>query len=116
GKQVWTIYPMSSPDYPVRLFNRQQARFNDRPVDDQVVGHASSVRLPGFVRHDTFYSLHEVFNKLNSYTSRLVKYQQIKPSLTRGIVSAIGAFFKWYLFSGAWRYGKVGVVTGLYAT
>ena len=24
--------------------------------------------------------------------------------------------FKWYLFSGAWRYGKVGVVTGLYAT
>ncbi|HHV3750477.1 TPA: glycosyltransferase family 2 protein [Klebsiella pneumoniae] len=73
-------------------------------------------RLPRFVRHDTFYSLHEVFNKLNSYTTRLVKYQQIKPSLTRGIVSAIGAFFKWYLFSGAWRYGKVGVVTGLYAT
>ena len=72
--------------------------------------------VPGFVRHDTFYSLHEVFNKLNSYTTRLVKYQQIKPSLTRGIVSAIGAFFKWYLFSGAWRYGKVGVVTGLYAT
>ena len=94
----------------------QQARFNDRPVDDQVVGHASSVRLQGFVRHDTFYSLHEVFNKLNSYTTRLVKHQQIKPSLARGIVSAIGAFFKWYLFSGAWRYGKVGVVTGLYAT
>ncbi|MEB6157461.1 glycosyltransferase family 2 protein [Klebsiella quasipneumoniae subsp. similipneumoniae] len=116
GKQVRTIYPISSPDYPVRLFNRQQARFNDRPVDDQVVGHARSVRLPGFVRHDTFYSLHEVFNKLNSYTTRLVKHQQIKPSLARGIVSAIGAFFKWYLFSGAWRYGKVGVVTGLYAT
>lgn len=84
GTQVRTIYPISSPDYPVRLFNRQQARFNDRPVDDQVVGHARSVRLPGFVRHDTFYSLHEVFNKLNSYTTRLVKYQQIKPSLTRG--------------------------------
>jgi hypothetical protein len=33
------------------------------------------------VRHDTFYSLHEVFNKLNSYTTRLVKHQQIKPSL-----------------------------------
>ena len=57
-----------------------------------------------------------MFNKLNSYTTRLVKYQHIKPSLTRGIVSAIGAFFKWYMFSGAWRYGKVGVVTGLYAT
>jgi hypothetical protein len=96
------------------LFNRP-ARFNDRPVDDQVVGHALS-RLPGFVRHDTFYSLHEVFSKLNSYTTRLVKHQKIRPSLARGSISAIGAFFKWYLFSGAWRKGKVGVVTGLYAT
>lgn len=116
GEQVRTIYPISSPDYPVRLFNRQRASFNQRPVDDQVVGHLTSIRLPGFVRHDTFYSLHEVFNKLNSYTTRLVKAQKVRPSLSRGIISAIGAFFKWYLFSGAWRSGKVGAVTGLYAT
>lgn len=80
-----------------------------------MVGHARSVRLPGFVRHDTFYSLHEVFNKLNSYTTRLVKYQQIKPSLTRGSSAPLALSLR-YLFSGAWRYGKVGVVTGLYAT
>ncbi|PVZ78554.1 family 2 glycosyl transferase [Serratia sp. S1B] len=116
GQEVRTIYPVSSPDYPVRLFNRTIARFNDRPVDDQVVGAQHSARLPGRVRHDTFYSLHEVFSKLNNYTTRLVKYQRVKPSLGRGIISAIGAFFKWYLFSGAWRTGKVGVVTGLYAT
>lgn len=116
GEAVRTIYPVSSPDFPVRLFNRTTAAFNDRPVDDQVVGHRRSIKLPGHVRHDTFYSLHEVFNKLNGYTTRLVKNQKIRPSLCRGIVSAIGAFFKWYLFSGAWRQGKVGVVTGLYAT
>lgn len=116
GEEVRTLYPVSSPDFPVRLFNRQHARFNDRPVDDKVEGFSTSVKIPGCVRHDTFYSLHEVFNKLNSYTSRLVKYQQVKPSIGRGIISAIGAFFKWYLFSGAWRSGKVGVVTGLYAT
>ena len=56
------------------------------------------------------------FNKLNGYTTRLVQYQTIRPSLGRGAISAIGAFFKWYLFSGAWRQGKVGVVTGFYAT
>ena len=72
--------------------------------------------MAGQVRHDTFYDLNEVFNKLNSYTTRLVKYQKIRPSIGRGLISAIGAFFKWYLFSGAWRQGKVGVVTGLYAT
>ena len=67
-------------------------------------------------RHETFHSLHELFNKLNGYTTRLVQYQTIRPSLGRGAISAIGAFFKWYLFSGAWRQGKVGVVTGVYAT
>lgn len=116
GEEVRTIYPVSSPDFPVRLFNRQHARFNLRPVDDQVEGKIQTFRIDGHVRHDTFWNLHEVFNKLNSYTSRLVKYQNIRPSIGRGIISAIGAFFKWYLFSGAWRKGKVGVVTGLYAT
>ncbi|MBB1202240.1 glycosyltransferase family 2 protein [Enterobacteriaceae bacterium 89] len=116
GQQVRTLYPVSSPDYPVRLFNRNQARFNDRPVDDKVVGDIETVKMPGHVRHDTFYSLHEVFNKLNGYTTRLVVHQRIRPSIFRGVVSAIGAFFKWYLFSGAWREGKVGLVTGLYAT
>lgn len=116
GQQVRTIYPISSPDYPVRLFNRQHAHFNLRPVDDQVEGNIHSEKMPGHVRHDTFYSLHEVFNKLNGYTTRLVKYSTVRPSLTRGIISAIGAFFKWYLFSGAWRQGRVGAVTGLYAT
>ncbi len=116
GKEVRTLYPISSPDFPVRLFNRQRARFNDRPVDDQVIGEMACEKIPGRVRHDTFHTLHEMFNKLNSYTSRLVKYRDIRPSVLRGIISAIGAFFKWYLFSGAWREGKVGAATGLYAT
>ena len=73
-------------------------------------------RIPGYVKHDTFPTLHELFNKLNCYTTRLVQHQKIRPSIGRGVISAIGAFFKWYLFSGAWRKGKVGVATGLYAT
>ncbi|AMO46564.1 Glycosyltransferase involved in cell wall bisynthesis [Kosakonia oryzendophytica] len=116
GQEVRTLYPISSPDFPVRLFNRQCARFNDRPVDDQVVGALTCAKMPGRVRHDTFYTLHEMFNKLNGYTTRLVKYNPVRPSITRGIISAIGAFFKWYVFSGAWREGKVGAATGLYAT
>lgn len=116
GEQIRTLYPVSSPDFPVRLFHRHHARFNLRPVDDKVEGITRTYKIPGHVRHNTFYSLHEVFSKLNGYTTRLVKYQKIKPSITRGIISAIGAFFKWYLFSGAWRQGKVGAVTGLYAT
>lgn len=116
GMQVRTICPISSSDYPMCLFSRQQVRFSGRSVDDRVVGYARSVRLPGFIYHDTLYSLYEVFSELNNHTTRLVKCQQTKPPLTRGVVSAIGVFFKWYLLNGAWRYGEVGVVTGLHAT
>jgi glycosyltransferase involved in cell wall biosynthesis len=78
-----TIYPVSSPDFPVRSLTASRrgltiGRWMTRWSDTQLRQNA------GLVRHDTFYSLHEVFNKLNSYTTRLVKYQQIKPSLTRG--------------------------------
>ena len=42
GKKVHAVYPVSSPDYPVRLFNRNQVKFNDAPVDDKPQGFASS--------------------------------------------------------------------------
>jgi hypothetical protein len=47
--------------------------------------------MPGHVR-TTFYSLHEVFNKLNSYTTRLVKYQKIRPRLDAASSAPSGRF------------------------
>ena len=85
-------------------------------VDVQAEGGINPSVIPGFVCHNVFYNIHEVSNKLNSYTTRLVINREIKPSRLRGVISAIGVFFKWYLFSGAWRKGRVGLVTDLYAT
>lgn len=115
GREVHAIYPVSSPDYPVRLFNRRKVRFNDSPVDDKAFGFERSQILPGYVRHDTFHTLDEVFQKLNTYTSRLVRYAEVKPSLWRAVGSATFAFLKWYFRKGGWRDGAVGVVTGVYA-
>jgi glycosyltransferase involved in cell wall biosynthesis len=116
NEPVRTMYPISSPDHPIRLFNRKVAKFNNSPVDDSVEGKLKVLILNGRINHYTFHTIDEVFSKLNTYTTRLVKYRKIKPSLARGIISAIGAFFKWYIFSGAWKKGKVGVVTGTYAS
>lgn len=115
GKPVSRLYPVSSPDKPARLFNRQKVCFNDAPVDDSAEGYAETELIPGHVRHDTFYSIHELFNKANSYTTRLVKYRDINPSLLKSFTSGIAAFIKWYMLSGAWRDGKIGFVTGVYA-
>jgi glycosyltransferase involved in cell wall biosynthesis len=115
GQEVRAIYPVSSPDRPLRLFNRKRVRFTDRPVDDKASGAQRRIMLPGHVTHDTFFSLDEVFSKLNSYTSRLVRYQDVPPSLWRAFLSPPFAFVKWYLRKGAWRDGAVGLVTASYA-
>lgn len=116
GKPVRALYPVSSPDYPVRLFNKTAVRFNDVPVDDKPVGHQRTVILEGRVKHDTFHTVHEVFNKANGYTSRLNSYRTMEPSLRRAVSSAIGAFVKWYFVKGSWRDGRVGVLAGVYAS
>lgn len=115
GREVRAIYPVSSPDTPLRLFHRQTVRFNDQPVDDKASGARQRIVLPGHVVHDTFFSLHEVFSKLNSYTSRLIAHQAVPPSLLRALLAPPFAFLKWYLRKGAWRDGAIGVVTGTYA-
>jgi glycosyltransferase involved in cell wall biosynthesis len=115
GAEVRAIYPVSSPDRPSRLFNRTRARFNAQPVDDKAAGFSRTEIVAGHVVHDTFFSLHEVFAKLNGYTSRLVRHKDVQPSLLRACVSAPLAFLKWYFRKGAWRDGTRGVVTASYA-
>jgi len=115
GREVRAIYPVSSPDRPVRLFHRRHAHFNDQPVDDKAVGYKSKMTIPGRVIHDTFFSIDEVFAKLNSYTERLVFFKPIPPSLPRALLSPPFAFLKWYFRKGAYRDGAVGVVTAVYA-
>ena len=115
GRKVRAIYPVSSPDFPVRLFNRTRVRFNDAPVDDKAIGFERTEILAGGLRHDTFYNLDEIFNKLNSYTSRRVRGVPVESSLARAVVSGVFAFLKWYFYKGSWRDGRVGVVAGVYA-
>jgi glycosyltransferase involved in cell wall biosynthesis len=115
GRPVRAVYPVSSPDRPVRLFHRGHARFNDQPVDDKVVGFARKETIPGKVAHSTFFSVDEVFSKLNSYTARLVDHTAVPPSLARALISPPVAFLKWYFRKGAYRDGAVGVVTATYA-
>lgn len=115
NQEVHAIYPVSSPDRPIRLFNRKNAAFNDEPVDDKVVGYSSKQVLKGQVKHDTFFSVDEIFSKLNSYTARLIRNKEIAPSLLKAFFSPPVAFLKWYFRKGAYRDGSVGVITAVYA-
>jgi glycosyltransferase involved in cell wall biosynthesis len=115
GQEVRSIYPISSPDYPVRLFNRKFVRFNDQPVDDKAVGFEKTMKVKGHVIHDTFFNIHEVFHKLNTYTTRINQHKNVRPSLVSAVFNPFPALFKWYIRKGGFRDGRVGIVTGAYA-
>jgi len=117
GKPVHAMYPCSSPDYVTRFYNKIQCRFNDRVVDDKVQGFNEGTDdfiLQGDVKHFTFENTQAIEKKLQAYVKKsktIVK----RRSKTRGIISAIGAFFKWYFIKNSFLDGKVGLQTTWYA-
>ena len=115
GVPVHAMYPCSSPDYVVRLYNKTVCGFNDRKVDDKVIGFKEEIVLDGEVNHYTFETEEILNNKLKSYIGRTKKNKMFRKFLPRAIVSAIGAFIKWYFVKKAYLDGVVGFKTAWYA-
>jgi len=121
GRSLHAFYPVSSPDRVVRLFNRQSVQFNDRPVDDKPIGFKSCsiLPLPGLLVHDTTGSIHDLFGKVNHYTSRAARgtdqSEVTSASLGKVITRPWVAAFKWYLVKQGYKDGFPGVVLGMYA-
>jgi glycosyltransferase involved in cell wall biosynthesis len=117
GRPVHAMYPCSSPDFVTRFYNKRQSAFNDRVVDDKVLGFNEGVDdfvLKGEVKHFTFETPEAIERKLQSYVNRS-KTMVKKRSKIRGIISAFGALFKWYFVKKSFLDGKVGLQTTWYA-
>lgn len=117
GKPVHAMYPCSSPDFVVRFYNKNQCRFNDRIVDDKVQGFNEGVDdfiLNGRVDHHTFETVEAMERKLQTYVNKSKNITKNK-SRIRGIISALGAFFKWYFRKESYKDGFVGLQTTWYA-
>lgn len=117
GKEVHAMYPCSSPDYVVRFYNKKKCAFNDRIVDDKVKGFNEGVDdfiLKGHINHYTFETVEIMNKKLQSYVNRTRDITK-KRSRIRGIISALGAFIKWYFRKKSYLDGYVGIQTTWYA-
>lgn len=121
GRSLHAFYPVSSPDRIVRLFNRKTVLFNERPVDDKPVGfqNCNWIPLPGRLKHDTTGSIHDLFGKVNHYTSRAARGADAKAveasSLSKVITRPWIAGLKWYLLKQGYKDGFPGVLLGMYA-
>ena len=119
GKKIHAVYPVVSPDYPVRLFDKRKSNFDNSPVvHEEPSGYNSIGVLNGTLNHYTFETKKEIAEKLDRYTSlsaeTLLKKKK-SLSVFQQYLSATAAFMKWYFGKGGWKDGGVGLTLGRYA-
>lgn len=119
GKKIHALYPVVSPDYPVRLFERRKSNFKNSPVvHEEPSGYHTIAVLGGALQHYSFESKQEIKEKLERYTSLSAETLLKKNKNLSGIqqwLSAIAAFLKWYFGKGGWKDGATGIVLARYA-
>lgn len=120
GKNIHCLYPVVSPDFPIRLYNRKLASFKDSPqlVHEEPVGFDTSGRIEGSLQHITFETKVQLTNKLEFYTAIAAKdliNKRKSLSWAKLIFSPFSAFIKWYGLKDGYKDGLVGWQLGKYA-
>jgi glycosyltransferase involved in cell wall biosynthesis len=121
GKRIRSLYPVSSPDYPVRLIDKAKVRYDasSTMVHETLSGHEIRKRLPGRLRHHTFRTREEIARKLKLYSDLaardLIARRDKSPHWTRQVFNPCFAFIKWYFGKGGFREGWTGLIFAAYA-
>lgn len=119
GKNVNVIFPIVSPDYPVRLYNRTKASFRESHlIHERPMGYDTWDYLPGNIKHITFETRAELNSKLYLYANvgaqdLIVRKRTI--NIFKVWFSHLFAYWKWYISKGGYKDGKMGIVLAAYA-
>ena len=108
------VFPVLSPDYPIRILDRRKVSFDERSnrVHEAPFGFSSVGRIEAALHHCTFRSTEEMERKLENYTdmaARDLREHGRTPGRLKMLASPPFAFLKWYLGKGGWRDGALGV-------
>lgn len=120
GKDVNVMFPIVSPDYPIRLFNKTTTGFDGRSTQlhETAHGYKSLGKIDAPMFHFTFETKDVLEAKLHRYASigalDLLE-QKRSTSIFKLLLSPVAAFIKWYFAKGGWKDGQVGITLGLYA-
>ena len=102
------------PDHKVRLFNRQQVRWNNSPVHEGLEGlpgDKTTTLLPGYLYHYSYDDIETYLAKFNNYTTLAAEslYQRGKRAgVIKLVFSPWFTFVKGYIFRGGFRQGLHG--------
>ncbi len=101
------------PDYVVRLFDTQRARFNSKPVHESIETEGKIGRLPGLLHHYTYESMEQYIVKLNRYTTLAAEQMHSegrRTSLLSAVLRSKAAFWRMWILQGGVLDGWPGFV------
>jgi len=101
------------PDYVVRLFRRELARFTDDHTHERLVVNGRVGRLREPIMHEAIDDLDQMLDKMNAYSSAsaLSKLQQRKKATLAGaVLHGAWAFFRTYVVRLGFLDGREGFI------
>jgi glycosyltransferase involved in cell wall biosynthesis len=108
----WLKHGEGYPDWNVRLFHRDHARWGSEAVHEKIATRSPVLRLRGDLLHDSAETLEKYLDKQNRYTSLQAESLRAAGRRTNSlqlVISPILRFVKFYV----WRLGFLDGVPGL---
>ena len=105
-----------TPDYVLRLFPKQNAKFTDDLVHERVVFDGVIKKLKHPLLHLSYTSLEEVLEKTNRYSSdgaQMMRQRGKKSSLSKAIFHGFWAFFRTYIIKLGFLDGRMGLILAI---
>jgi glycosyltransferase involved in cell wall biosynthesis len=120
GKEIGVIYPIESPDQPARMINSDKMSYKNEPrlVHETIAGGKTFELIGGNIFHYPCQTIHELYSKIDLYTTLGVfdlKRKGANSNIISLIIHPVAAWIKWYIFKGGWKDGYVGLILGNYA-
>jgi glycosyltransferase involved in cell wall biosynthesis len=100
------------PEWVVRLFDKERAGFNDRPVHEAVEVQGKPGRLDGLLHHYTYESVEQYVAKLNRYTTLAAEAavaEGRRASLPSAALRSLTTFWRMWLLKAGFRDGWHGL-------
>jgi glycosyltransferase involved in cell wall biosynthesis len=114
----WIHHSGWQPDWIVRLFRRESARFTDSLVHESLHVPSGEIgRIDGKLLHYSYSDFEEVLAKANHYstlaaTMRLERGE--KGGLAKALAKGFWAFFRTYILRAGFLDGRMGFVLAIY--
>src|SRR6202162_2978229 len=109
----WLKHGEGYPDWNVRLFHREHARWGSEPVHEKVVAGSPVLRLRGDLLHDSAETLEKYLDKQNRYTSLQAETMRAagrRANVLHLVLSPLFRFIKFYLLRLGFLDGVPGLV------